>query len=72
MTRIFVQRGTAGSSSSSGRSDTQPVQPAAAAREEELPLQPQPQLPELLAIDDTTDNLNEGSENISNKPFEDG
>ncbi|PWZ44706.1 OTU domain-containing protein 5-A [Zea mays] len=69
MTRIFVQRGTAGSSSSSGRSGTQPVQPAAAAREEELPLQPQPQLPELLAIDDTTDNLNEGSENISNKPL---
>ncbi|CAD6263809.1 unnamed protein product [Miscanthus lutarioriparius] len=68
MTRIFVQRGTTGSSSSSGRSGSQP---AAAAREEELPLQPQPQLPELLAIDDTTEYLNEGSENSSssNKPL---
>jgi len=67
-----VQRGTAGSSSSSGRSGSQPAQqPAAAAREEELPLQPQPQLPELLAIDDTTEHLNEGSENSSssNKPL---
>lgn len=67
-----MQRGTAGSSSSSGRSGSQPAQqPAAAAREEELPLQPQPQLPELLAIDDTTEHLNEGSENSSssNKPL---
>ncbi|RLM65083.1 OTU domain-containing protein 5-B [Panicum miliaceum] len=74
MTRIFVQRGAAGSSSSSGRSGSQPAQqqPAAPAREEELPLQPQPQQPpELLASDDITEHLNEGSKNSSssNKPL---
>ncbi|KAF8715522.1 hypothetical protein HU200_027179 [Digitaria exilis] len=72
MTRIFVQRGAAGSSSSSSRSGSQPAQqqPAAAAREEELPLQPQPQPPELLASDDISEHLNEGIENSSssNKP----
>lgn len=72
MTRIFVQRGAAGSSSSSGRSGSQPAQqqPAAAAREEELPLQPQPQPPQLLASDGITEHLNEGSDNSSssNKP----
>ncbi|XP_062184630.1 OVARIAN TUMOR DOMAIN-containing deubiquitinating enzyme 6-like [Phragmites australis] len=68
MTRIFVQRGVAGSSSSSGRSGSQPVQqqqPASSAREEELPLQPQPQPQELLASDDITEHPHEGSENIS-------
>ncbi|KAG2566125.1 hypothetical protein PVAP13_7NG212100 [Panicum virgatum] len=73
MTRIFVQRGAAGSSSSSGRSGSQPAQqqPAAPAREEELPLQPQPQQPpELLASDDIAEYLNEGNENSSsNKPL---
>jgi OTU domain-containing protein 5 len=69
-----VQRGAPGSSSSSGRSGSQPAQqqPAAPAREEELPLQPQPQQPpELLASDDITEHLNEGSENSSssNKPL---
>ncbi|ONM17685.1 OTU-like cysteine protease family protein [Zea mays] len=67
MTRIFVQRGTAGSSSSSGRSGSQSAQQPAAAAREELPLQPQPQLPELLAIDDVTEHLNEGNENNSSR-----
>ncbi|CAL5067629.1 unnamed protein product [Urochloa decumbens] len=74
MTRIFVQRGAAGSSSSSGRSGSQPAQqqqPAAVSREEELPLQPQPQPPELLASDDITEHLNESIENSSssNRPL---
>ncbi|CAL5017106.1 unnamed protein product [Urochloa decumbens] len=68
MTRIFVQRGAAGSSSSSSRSGSQTAQQqsAAAAREEELPQLPQPQPLELLASDDITEHLNEGSENSSN------
>ncbi|TVU01767.1 hypothetical protein EJB05_38101 [Eragrostis curvula] len=76
MTRIFVQRGAAGSSSSSSRSGPQQVQqqqqPAATVgREEELPLQPQSQPPELLASDDVTEHSHEGSESISssNKPL---
>ncbi|GJN03013.1 hypothetical protein PR202_ga20410 [Eleusine coracana subsp. coracana] len=69
MTRIFVQRGAAGSSSSSGRSGPQQVQqqqqPAAVVREEELPLQAQPQPPELLVSDDAIAQVHEGSESIS-------
>ncbi|GJN27690.1 hypothetical protein PR202_gb15732 [Eleusine coracana subsp. coracana] len=72
MTRIFVQRGAAGSSSSSGRSGPQQVQqqqqqqqPAAVVREEELPLQAQPQPPELLVSDGAIAQVHEGSESIS-------
>jgi OTU domain-containing protein 5 len=60
-----VQRGAVGSSSSSGRSGPQQQQPGAAAREEELPLQAQPQPPELLASDDVIVHLHENSESIS-------
>jgi OTU domain-containing protein 5 len=66
-----VQRGAAGSSSSSGRPGPQQVQqqqqqqPATAAREEELPLQAQPQPPELLTSDDVIAHVHESSESIS-------
>lgn len=62
-----------GSSSNSGRSGSQTPQQqqnqtssSSAAREEELNVQPQ--LPELLASDDITEHLLEGSESSSNKP----